>query len=208
VGNHYNYDSPKFQETIKWWKSLIDKGYMPSLKNSTGLDGLTQLAAGKVAMVTSGDWNTGAAFANKSASFVPAVAPTPVGPTGQRASMFNGLADSIYAGTKHKEAAWQWVKYLASPACQNVVGTKGVVFPAVPAASDAAAKAFAAKGADVTAFTMQVKDKTTVLPWITAHAADIDAIMKPAMDAVMGGQADVSSLTKANNAVNALFSGG
>jgi multiple sugar transport system substrate-binding protein len=207
-GTHYNYDSPKFQETIKWWKSLIDKGYLPSLKNATGLDGLTQLAAGKVALVTNGDWNTGATFANKSATFVPALAPTPAGPTGKRASLFNGLADSIYAGTKHKDAAWQWVKYLASPDCQNVVGNKGVVFPAVPAATDAAAKAFAAKGADVTAFTVQVKDKTTVLPWITAHAADIDAIMKPAMDAVMGGQADVSSLTKANNAVNALFSGG
>jgi multiple sugar transport system substrate-binding protein len=206
-GTHYNYDSPKFQETIKWWKGLIDKGYMPSLKNATGLDGLTQLAAGKVALVTNGDWNTASTFANKSASFVPAVAPTPVGPTGKRASVFNGLADSIYAGTKNKDASWQWVKYLASPACQNVVGAKGVVFPAVPAATDLAAKAFAAKGADVTAFTVHVTDKTTVLPWITAHAADIDAIMKPAMDAVIGGQADVSSLTAANKSVNALFGG-
>jgi multiple sugar transport system substrate-binding protein len=204
-GTHYNYDSPKFQDTIRWWKSLIDKGYMPTLKTATGLDGLTQLAAGKVAMVTNGDWNTGATFGNKSATFEPAVAPTPIGPTGKRASLFNGLADSIYAGTKNKDAAWKWVKYLASADCQNTVAQKAVVFPAIPAASDVAAKGFAAKGADVSAFTVQVKDKTTTLPWITAHAADIDAIMKPAMDAVMDGQADVSSLTKANTEVNALF---
>ena len=207
-GTHYNYDSPKLQETIKWWKSLIDKGYMPSLKNSTGLTGLTQLAAGKVALVTEGDWNTGSAFANKSANFIPAVAPTPVGPTGKRASVFNGLGDSIYAGTKNKDAAWQWVKYLASADCQNAVGAKGVIFPAIPSATDASSKAFAAKGVDVTAFTVHLKDKTTVLPWITAHAADIDGIMKPAMDAVLGGQADVSSLTAANTQVNALFTSG
>ncbi|RSM74139.1 ABC transporter substrate-binding protein [Actinoplanes sp. ATCC 53533] len=206
-GTHYNYDSPKFQETIKWWKSLIDKGYMPTLANSTGLDGLTQLAAGKVALATNGDWNTSAVFGNKSATFEPAVAPTPVGPTGKRASVFNGLADSIYAGTKHKEAAWQWVKYLASADCQNVVAEKAVVFPAIPAASEVAAKAFAAKGANVDAFTVHVKDKTTALPWITAHAADIDAIMKPAMDAVMSGKAEVDSLTKANTDINALFTG-
>lgn len=207
-GTHYNYDSAKFQETIKWWKSLIDKGYMPSLKNAVGLPGLTELAAGKVAMVTNGDWNTASTFAAKTANFVPAVAPTPVGPTGQRASVFNGLADSIYSGTKHPDQAWAWVKYLASPACQDVVGTKGIIFPAIPAATDLAAKAFAAKGVDVNAFTVQVKDKSTALPWITAHAADIDGIMKPAMDSVMGGQADVSSLTSANTQVNALFSSG
>jgi multiple sugar transport system substrate-binding protein len=206
-GKHYNYDSPKFQETIKWWQSLIGKGYMPTLKSSTGVDGLTQLEAGKVAMVTNGDWNSGSAFKAKSAKFEPGIAPTPVGPTGKRASMFNGLSDAIYAGTKHKEAAWQWVKYLASPACQDVVASKAVVFPAIPEATDKAAAAFKAIGINVDAFTTQVKDTTTFLPWITAHAADIDGIMHPALDSVMGGQADVSSLTKANEQVNALFTG-
>ena len=27
-GDKYNYDSKKFQETIAWWKSLQDKGYI------------------------------------------------------------------------------------------------------------------------------------------------------------------------------------
>src|SRR5699024_502827 len=30
-GTHYNFDQPQFQETITWFKSLIDKGYMPSV---------------------------------------------------------------------------------------------------------------------------------------------------------------------------------
>jgi multiple sugar transport system substrate-binding protein len=204
-GSHYNYDSPKFQETIKWWQSLIQKGYMPTLKQATGVDGLAQLEAGKAALDTNGDWNSGSVYKAKSANFEPGIFPTPIGPTGKRASMFNGLSDAIYAGTKHKEAAWQWVKYLASSACQDVVASKAIVFPAIPEATDKAAEAFKAKGINVDAFTVHVKDKTTFLPWITAHAADIDAIMHPAMDAVLGGQADVSSLTKANEQVNALF---
>jgi multiple sugar transport system substrate-binding protein len=204
-GSHYNYDDPKFQETITWWKSLIDKGYMPPLKATEGVAWNDMLSAGKAAMATNGSWMIGSVFGAKSDSFEPALAPLPAGPGGTRMSMFNGLADSIYAGTKNKDAAWQWVKYLASPACQNVVGEHGVVFPAIPAAVDIASKKFGEKGVDVEAFTVNVTDKTTFLFPITDHAAEIESIMKPAMDAVIGGTADASSLSKANEQVNALF---
>ena len=52
---------------------------------------------------------------------------------------------------------------------------------------------------------MQVDEGTTFLFPITDNAADINAIMQPAMDAVIGGKADASSLTAANEQVNALF---
>ena len=29
-----------------------------------------------------------------------------------RKSMFNGLADSIWVGSKHQDEAWKWVKFL------------------------------------------------------------------------------------------------
>ena len=202
-GKHYNFDSPKFQETITWWKSLVDKGYMPSFKAQTGIGWSDELAAGKVAMATNGSWMIGAVFSSK--GITPAVAPNPIGPSGKRASMFNGLADSIYAGTKNQEGAWQWVKFLASKDCQDIVGAKAVVFPAIPSSVEIAQKGFTAKGVDVSAFTIQVKDKTTFLFPITDHAADVSAIMTPAMDAVMSGQAPVTSLVKANQQVNALF---
>ncbi len=35
-GTHYNYDQPAFQDTIKWFASLIEKGYMPSVAAVTG----------------------------------------------------------------------------------------------------------------------------------------------------------------------------
>ncbi|HST85847.1 MAG TPA: sugar ABC transporter substrate-binding protein [Kineosporiaceae bacterium] len=202
-GTKYNYADPKFVETIKWWKGLADKGYMPSFKAQKGAQWSDQLAAGNVAMATNGSWMIGAVFGTK--GITPAVAPTPIGPNGKRASMFNGLSDSIYAGTKNKTAAWEWVKYLASPACQDVVADAAVVFPAIKTSVPIAEAKFKEKNIDVSAFTVHLKDKTTFLFPITDHGADVEAIMQPAMDAAMTGTVDAAALVAANNQVNALF---
>ncbi|MEK8225603.1 hypothetical protein NKG05_04980 [Oerskovia sp. M15] len=55
--------------------------------------------------------------------------PGPVGPTGERASLFNGVADSISASSKNQDAAWEWVKFLGSTECQDIVAEHAVVFP-------------------------------------------------------------------------------
>jgi multiple sugar transport system substrate-binding protein len=57
----------------------------------------------------------------------------------------------------------------------------------------------------VSAFLINVKEKTTFLFPITDHASQIDGIMHPAMDDVLSGKAPVTSLTDANNQVNQLF---
>ena len=119
--------------------------------------------------------------------------------------MFNGLADSIWAGTKNPAASVKWVEYLASTACQDVVASKGVVFPAIKSSSEKAAAAFEAKGVNVNAFTTHVKDKTTFLFPITENAAKVEGLMGPAMDAVLSGKKDASTLTEINEKVNALF---
>jgi len=118
--------------------------------------------------------------------------------------MYNGLADSIWVGSDNKPAAAKWVEYLGSPDCQNIVGEKGVVFPAIPESTAKAEAAFKAKDIDVSAFTVHIKDQTTFLFPITDHASQIEGIMHPAMDAVANGK-DPASLTEANTEVNALF---
>ena len=32
-GKEFNYDDPKFQETIAWWTGLAEKGSMPKTRN-------------------------------------------------------------------------------------------------------------------------------------------------------------------------------
>ena len=204
-GDTYNFDDPRFQETIDWWYSLVEKGYMPTFEAQVGIGWSDQLTAGKAAMASNGSWMTGAVFGAAGDTFTPAIAPTPTGPNGERSSMMNGLADNIWLGTDHPDEAWDWVKYLGSEDCQSVVAANAVVFPAIPASTDIAIEAFAAKGIDVSAFTNQVDDGTTTLYPITDHRADVNALITPAMEAVMSGQATADSLSDANDSINELF---
>ncbi|NWL32266.1 ABC transporter substrate-binding protein [Paenarthrobacter nitroguajacolicus] len=202
-GTHFNYDDKKLQDTIDWWASLAVKGYMPKLETTVGANAADSFGAGKAAINSNGSWMIGQYTGYKGIDV--GIAPTPQGPEGKRASMFNGLADSVWAGTKKKDAAIKWVEYLGSAACQDVVASKAVVFPAITTSSEKAADAFKAKNVDVTAFTQHVKDKTTFMLPITDNASKVSGIMKPAMDAVIAGKSPASSLTEANEQVNALF---
>lgn len=203
-GDHYNYDKPEFQSTVAWMRSLIEKGYMPSLESVTGQSSGDIFGAGKYAMITNGSWMINQMFNYKGVET--GLAPTPIGVNGKRSSMYNGLADSIWVGSQNKPAAAKWVEYLGSAACQDVVGKSGVVFPAIPSGTDLASSAFKAKGIDVEdSFLVHVKDGTTFLFPITDHASEVTGIMTPAVDAVFTGKAQASSLTEANTQVNALF---
>jgi len=202
---NYHYDSPKLAETIKWWHSLSDKGYMPTFAQQNGVGWPDQLAAGKVAIASNGSWMTGYVNGLKNDKFELELAPTPVGPTGKRASMYNGLADNISAATKHPQEAWQWVKYLGSAACQDVIAGQAVVFPAIPEATAKAVKAMNAKGIDVSAFYTHIQNKTTFLFPIANKKTQINTIISPVMDGIMSGTKDVSALATANDQIKALF---
>ena len=203
-GTHYNYDKPEFQDTIAWMRSLIEKGYMPALEAVAGQSSADIYGAGKYAMITNGSWMINQMFSYKGVDT--GLAPTPAGASGKRASMYNGLADSIWTGSKNKAAAAKWVEYLGSAACQDVVGKSGIVFPAIPSGTDAASAAFKAKGIDVeSSFLVHVKDGTTFLFPITDNASQVTNIMTPAVDAVLTGKSPASSLTAANEQVNAIF---
>ncbi|MCA0307119.1 MAG: sugar ABC transporter substrate-binding protein [Actinobacteria bacterium] len=205
-GTAYNYDKPEFQGTIAWMRSLIEKGYMPSLESVTGQSSADIFGAGKYAMITNGSWMINQMFSYKGVET--GLAPTPIGPSGKRSSMYNGLADSVWVGSKNKAAAVKWVEFLGSAACQDLVGKSGVVFPAIPSGTDAASAAFAAKGIDVaSSFLVHVTDGTTFLFPITDNASQVTNLMTPAVDAVFTGKARADSLTAVNEQVNALFTG-
>ena len=121
--------------------------------------------------------------------------------------MLNSVADSIWAGSSHPEEAWEWVKFVASPACAQKVGNFGVVFPAQEAGMEAAMAAYQGRGLDVTAFTQDSFDPAnTFLFPITPHADEVGEIMTQALDQVFLGTAVAAEVLPAANAqVNALF---
>lgn len=201
----YYYDDKRFTDTIQWLADLgLKKGIIPKfadVQNSS--DALFR--AGKVAMFTNGSWMIGD-FTSK-LPFKVGIAPLPKGPNGKRMSMFNGLADSIWVGSKNQDAAWKWVKYLASTECQNVIGKAGVVFPAIPSATTVAMNTYKARGVDVTPFVNQAKAAggTFYFP-ITDNISEVNDIMTSALQNVFLGKTTAAAAMKdANAKVNALF---
>lgn len=203
-GTQYHYDDQRFIDTIQWYADGMAATEIMPLELVTGLGGAAAFEAGKGALHSNGSWMIGD-FA-KNATFPFGFARLPEGQEGRR-SMFNGLADSIFIGTKHPDEAWQLVKYLASADCANVVGDAGVVFPAQQSGVEKAVAAYKAKNLDVSAFTEQAleTDGTFLFP-VTDHASEISGIMKPVMDSILLNQAKAAdALPAANTEVNALF---
>lgn len=200
-GTEFYYDDPAFVETIDWIKGVIEKGYAPPFEVfQTGHNDLFK--AGQTATTSLGSWEIGDILA---AEFDTTFFPTPVGPSGERASMFNGLADSISASTDHPDESWEWVKFLASADCQNLVAETGAVFPAIPEATATVLQVRADQGVDVSAFTVHVEEGTTFTFPIADHVADRDAIMISAMQAIFTGSDTAETLADATSEVNDLF---
>lgn len=200
----FAYDDPAFAETIGWYRSLIEKGYMPPLAVATsGVGSIESMGSGAYATLIEGAWNARAMSELQGVDV--GIAPTPVGPTGERASVYNGLSDAIYAGTPHPDEAWRWVEHLATPDCQDVVAEQARVFPAITSSSEKAVAAFEEIGVDAEAFAVHVEDGTGTLPPVTGSWAQIQSIMLPAMDSVLSFQADPDSLAGANERVDAVL---
>ena len=203
-GETYYYDDPRFIATIDWYFGLnLDHGFAPPLSDVQGLGQLAMFQAGQGALLLDGSWMIGSYLGS---DFEVGFARLPIGPEG-RASMFNGLADSIWVGTDHMEESWAWVSFLASPECELIVGESGVVFPATPEGVDASLGVRADAGVDVSAFTEQaLEEGGTFLFPITDFGGEIATIMTETMDAIALGQVSAEeALPAANEEINELF---
>jgi len=202
-GKKFNYDDPKLAETITWMAGLADKGYAPQLDVNSTLDRRSVQQAGGAAMTTVGSFNQ-MLFKDDPKSWI--FAPLPAGPQGVK-SAINGLSDAMYAGGKHKDQAWQWIKYLGSAACQNVIGNEGIVFPAIQSGYEASVKTRSGLGLDASVFTSYLSDpKATFLIPISDHGGEISQLIQDAIQSVGLHKSDAATALKtANDKVNALF---
>jgi multiple sugar transport system substrate-binding protein len=204
-GSHYHYDDPKLADTITWYKQLIDKGYAPKFDKQSTLGRDAVMDAGQGAITITGSWTINS-YLSATAKQKYAFAPLPVGPAGRKTAI-NGLSDAVYAGTKHQDQAWRWVKFLGSSACQDLVAKNAVVFPAIKEATDKSLAAHQAKGQDVHVFTDEAKAPggTFFLP-VTDHGNEISQAVQDAIQSIVLGQTDAAGgLKKANDTVNQMF---
>ena len=202
---HFYYDDPRLIQTTRWFADTsLKKGFIVPTKDARQAAATGLFAAQKGALALTGSWLVH--WFTENCTFEIGFAPLPKGPV-RRRSVINGLADSIWAGSKHQEEAWKWVKFLASPEAQKIVAGYGIVFPAIPEATEIAKARMAAKGVDVSAFVEEAKDPqgTFFLP-ITDHANDSVRILRDTFDAIFLDGADAApKLTSANQEIDSLF---
>ncbi len=200
----FHYDDPKLAETLQWLADTMKKGFIVPAKDARQLGANGLFAAGKGAMALTGSWTIN--WYSDNAKFDKGFAPLPKGPDGRK-SMFNGLADSIWVGSKHKDEAWKWVKFLGSEEGQKIIAGYGVVFPAIRSDAELAEQVMSKKGVDVSAFLAEATDpQGTFLFPIADHAADVLRITKVGLDAVLlNGANAASTFKKVNKDVNELF---
>jgi multiple sugar transport system substrate-binding protein len=196
-GTTYHYDDPRFAQTFTWWRNMIRKGYMPSLEQARTLGQVAAFQSGKAALAIDGDWTISTYSATKGIKVT--YAPQPRGPKGSW-SMYNGLADAIWVGTKHKPEATKWVRFLASKDCQSIVGTEAVVFPAIKSEVPKAVAKHKANGIDVSAYTSYIESGNTVLYPITDKAPQINLIVQPTLEDFLNGDEDAAKVMKDMNA--------
>ncbi|MGF6768488.1 multiple sugar transport system substrate-binding protein [Paraburkholderia sp. GAS199] len=193
---HYYYDDPRLAGTLEWFVRLTKKGYSARFDEASRLGSSALFAAGKTAMVSDGSWMVN--WYAQNAKFEVGYAVLPKGTAG-RVTMFNGLADSIWSGSEHKEAAWKWVKFLGSTACQKIVAQRGVVFPAIRDLDRLTIDAHARRKLDTQAF-LDMTKATTFQPPIAKDGAQIDAIMDATIESILLGRANATSALKDANA--------
>lgn len=202
-GLPYHYDDPRLAETIDWLASLPGKGLSAPYENAVSIGAPAMFAAGKVAIIPNGSWMINYFASN--AKFRNTWVPLPTGPSGRRTSMLNGLTDSMWAGSRVKEEAWQWIKYLASAACQQVVANSGVTFPAMTGMAERVVEVHRQRGIDASAFLTMSREPTFLMP-IAENGAQTEALMKGAIESVLlGRQAAGPALAEANRKINKLF---
>jgi multiple sugar transport system substrate-binding protein len=203
---HFYYDDPRLAETIQWIADMeLKKGFIVPARDARELSADVLFAGQKGALAFVGTWEID--WCRRNCRFDIGFLPFPEGQIGHRTILFSGLADSIWVGSKHQEEAWKWVKFLASPEAQKIVGGYGVVFPAIPEATELAKDAMAKTGIDLSFYVNEAPDpNATFLFPITHRASGILSITGAAFDAILlNGDDAAKSLKAANDRVNALF---
>jgi multiple sugar transport system substrate-binding protein len=184
-GTDYQFDDPRLAETLDWFARMIEAGYVTPLADLQGIGFTEMFGAGQVALAINGSWAISGLVATEGIEV--GFAPLPEGPEG-RWSIYNGLADSITAGTENPDEAWEWVKFLGSADCQNIVGEHAVVFPAIPESLEIGEQARQEAGLDVTAFLTYLDAQTTFLHPVTTNFDQVTQAVGAAVDEILLGE--------------------
>ena len=198
-------DSPACVQAMQFEQDLMYKWHVAApgtVTNTPNAASLPQILAQNTAAITfDGDWDL-----DTYQTSLPAgswgVAALPTGPKGS-GTVFNGLTDAIYAGTKHPAEAWELEQWLGSEASEKIVTDSGTVWAAIPSLDPGFISAWKAKGIDVSPFYQESQGTTIGYPLTTSGTAFTNVVLKD-MNQVwlnqMTPQSAASDITNVSNA--------
>ncbi|MET9827962.1 sugar ABC transporter substrate-binding protein [Streptomyces sp. NPDC006385] len=167
-----------------------------SVTNTPNGASLPQVLARKqAAVVWDGSWDLNAYQGSMKGNF--GVAELPSGPVG-KGTVYNGLSNALYAGSKHPKEAWELVKWLGSEESQKIIVAEGSVWPGIPTLNKDFVAAWQKRGVDVSAFSKAAEGTTVGYP-LTTSSATYNVKVQDAFNQVWLGQ---QSAEEAADSVN------
>jgi multiple sugar transport system substrate-binding protein len=134
-------------------------------------------------------------FALPEVKFPIGVAAMPAGPAG-RTVVINGLAEAMFAKTKHPDEAGKLVAYLGTEKAQRLMGDAGYIIPALTDAGAGYQAFWQKKGIDVKPFLDSAAGTTVNLPIAEGWTSKVTEINKAANDLFLD-KTDVASIAQA-----------
>ncbi|MEV4578448.1 sugar ABC transporter substrate-binding protein [Nonomuraea jabiensis] len=163
----YAFNDPASVEALQFGVDLVNKHHVapPATQTNPPTGKVTDMfKAGKVAMFPAN--NALLPFVAPEATFEMGVAAMPEGPQGRSVNL-NGLAEAVYAKSKHPKEAMKLAEYLGTQEPQKMMGDGGYVFPALNGLSQGYVDYWKAKKIDVTPFEQEAQGSTFPLPITT-----------------------------------------
>ncbi len=118
-GNTCTLDKPEAYEGLQRMADLVNKYHVaPSREESAGRGNWKMFSAGKIGMMIAGPYLAKLVLANEVKDFTYDAAPIPTGPK-ERITFIGGAAWAMLGRSKHKDEAWEVIKWLTGPEYQT-----------------------------------------------------------------------------------------
>lgn len=128
-------------EAVQWYADLsVKHGVSPTAGQFADNSNMSFFQSGRAAMAMFGSWMTAEIASNEQSNAFADVAVLPQGT--KRATIMNGLGNSISANTEHPEEALKFLEFLSSEEGMILQGQEGGAIPALEGADTSFIEAF------------------------------------------------------------------
>ena len=193
---HFNFDNDAFIEAVQFYADLVNKHRVaPSSSDQQSMSTADLFSAGKAAMALGGHWRYQTFIRADGLDFD--VTPLPVGPRRRARSSCSNIGTTglaIAASSRHREKAWEFVKFAAGPVGQAIVAESGLFVPVLRSALTSEGFARAHRRIEHLAVLTEGPAHAEGLP-ITPAWEKVYALMERHLGPVLRGTRPATSLT-------------